>query len=91
MSQPINDRWTHGTGRDVSWMDRAACSDQDPERFFPKRHPEKVQAFCRRCPVVLECGLYALAETYDGHPLEGVWGGLTARQRAAVNKTRRAS
>ena len=70
-----------------SWRAQAACQFGDHELFFP---PEEEQGeyfrlrvslakrICRDCPVRRQCAGYALAtdERY------GVWGGLTAAERA---------
>jgi WhiB family redox-sensing transcriptional regulator len=69
-----------------SWHDRAACRDEDPERFFPTgtTGPAATQIslakrICARCPVREACLEWALAgERW------GVWGGLTEAERSAL-------
>jgi hypothetical protein len=46
----------------MTWRDRAACLDEDPELFFPigntgpaLRQIEKAKVVCRRCEVVETC------------------------------------
>lgn len=71
------------------WRHRAACRDADPEIFFPvaeagpalRRANAEALAYCRVCPVVHECRAFAFA-----HLPEGIAGGMTARQRAALKR-----
>jgi WhiB family redox-sensing transcriptional regulator len=62
------------------WGDRALCAETDPYLFFPHGQgssPWPAKRICARCEVRAECLAYALE-----HPeLEGVWGGLTERER----------
>ena len=81
---------------DQRWKERAACRGVDnPELFFPpparadadiKRSMSErrrriiianAKTVCRRCPVTAECLAYA-DEIGD---YNGVWGGLTPRER----------
>ena len=78
---PVTDIW--------EWQLQAACRGMDSEVFF---HPERERGFrrrerearakrvCRRCPVIEQCRRHALAveEPY------GVWGGLSAVERSAL-------
>jgi WhiB family redox-sensing transcriptional regulator len=78
---PVTDVW--------DWQLHSACRDLDSAVFF---HPEgergpakderdrRAKAVCAQCPVIAECRRHALAvqEPY------GVWGGLTAAERAAM-------
>jgi WhiB family redox-sensing transcriptional regulator len=74
------------------WMDSAACTDVDPELFFPTvasaynssegvvpvgLSGEAAKRICRGCPVIGDCLAFAL-ETGDKH---AVLGGLTAAER----------
>jgi WhiB family redox-sensing transcriptional regulator len=60
--------------------DEGACRDAaDPDEFFPTRRElggHMVVIFCRLCPVRADCLQWAL-----DHGEEGVWGGMTERQR----------
>ena len=69
------------------WQFEGACREADPELFFspesergPRRRAREraAKTFCSRCPVVQQCLQHALKvkEPY------GVWGGLTAGERA---------
>jgi WhiB family redox-sensing transcriptional regulator len=75
----------------VSWTDRAACRDEDPELFFPismtgpgRAQAEEAKAVCGRCPVRQECLEYALATGQES----GIWGGLTEDERRALRRAR---
>lgn len=72
---------------DVDWRSRAACRAEDPELFFPigTSGPALVQtalaiAVCRRCPVMIRCGTWALTTGQAA----GVWGGMSEDQRRAA-------
>lgn len=74
------------------WRNAAACIEEDPELFFPKGTEgpwglqiEQAKAICRTCPVVDSCLQFALTEDVD----EGVFGGLTAKERASLNRSAR--
>lgn len=77
------------------WVGRAACSPAIAELFWPLKG-QSVQSLepalktCSRCPVVRQCGQWAI----DTHQTEGIWGGmrpaalqrLVAGRRAAQRK-----
>lgn len=68
----------------MNWMDDAACTTADPELFFPEKDgwasAEMAKAICVTCAVRDICLQYAL----DNEIPEGIFGGLTARNRAAL-------
>jgi len=73
----------------MTWRDRAACLDEDPELFFPVgnagpalRQTEKAKAVCRRCEVVETCLGWAMDSGQDA----GVWGGLSDDERRALKR-----
>ena len=72
--------------RSLAWQDRAACADApDPEIFHPisvTDDPAPALAYCRACPVRLDCLDFAL-DTRSDH---GIYGGLTEQQRAALRR-----
>lgn len=81
------------SNRDETWFTRARCRDVDRRLFFepegesakPRaRRVRQAKAVCAECPVRRECLLFALAtpEHY------GIWGGLTARERATLKHRR---
>ena len=73
------------------------CAETDPELFFPvepfdgarkvveyySSEPE-AKAICGKCPYQLDCFSYALKST----DLQGIWGGTTAKDRAAIRRGR---
>lgn len=61
------------------WMARAVCVDgpDDPDLFFHESKTDIAKRLCAVCPVSWDCLSYAKnVEANDG-----VWGGLTARER----------
>lgn len=67
----------------------APCVQTDPELWFPEkggsiRTPVRL---CGECPFLAACRAWALAHPQDA--AHGIWGGLTARQRARVLRDRR--
>jgi WhiB family redox-sensing transcriptional regulator len=71
----------------LDWRAHAACRGADVELFFnpdrerggrKRRREAKAKAICATCPVVDSCLDWALRV---GEPY-GVWGGLSAEQRA---------
>lgn len=62
----------------------ALCAEVDPELFFPPAGANNAAAkkVCQRCPVREDCLNTALAHG-DRH---GIWGGLSERQRRAIEK-----
>jgi len=74
------------------WRTRAACRDEDPELFFPvsemgpgARQVARAKAVCASCPVRAECLAYALDAGLDN----GIFGGLTERERRSMIRSRR--
>lgn len=79
---------------DETWMDEAACSDADPELFFPlvshrrggtSRVTKRAKAICSRCPVAGACLRYAI----EADVRFGIWGGLSEREREKLTGKRR--
>jgi WhiB family redox-sensing transcriptional regulator len=68
------------------WQDDAACTDLDPDWFFPERGESTAVAkeVCMGCPVREECLAYALANGITS----GIWGGTTERQRRRLRRER---
>jgi WhiB family transcriptional regulator, redox-sensing transcriptional regulator len=70
------------------WQLQGSCRGQAPELFFPDEHitsnrrrQESIaKQICRDCPVLQQCRDHAL-RTPEPH---GIWGGMTARERARV-------
>ena len=73
----------------MTWRNRAACLDEDPELFFPIGNTgpallqiEEAKAVCRRCDVVETCLKWAIESGQDA----GVWGGLSEDERRALKR-----
>lgn len=69
---------------DEMWRGEAACRGMNPALFFPDSisATRKIKAVCESCPVTEPCLVYALK--YKER--DGIWGGLTPRQRRAIRK-----
>lgn len=73
----------------MTWRNRAACLDEDPELFFPVGNTgpallriEEAKAVCRRCEVVETCLEWAMESGQDF----GVWGGMSEDERRALKR-----
>ncbi|MGY4923644.1 WhiB family transcriptional regulator [Streptomyces sp. 900105755] len=73
----------------MSWRERAACQDVDPDLFFPIGTAgltlvqiDEAKAVCTRCPVRERCLQWAL----DVGQVEGIWGGTTESERRAMRR-----
>jgi WhiB family redox-sensing transcriptional regulator len=71
----------------------ANCLDiADPEIFFPneeqedQKHPtvRQARALCLNCPIINECRAVAMKDM----EIEGIWGGLTLRERKKLKRKR---
>lgn len=73
----------------ANWRQRAACRGVDPEIFYPvsDEDAEEAKAICATCPVREACLEYSLR----AREREGVWGGLTERERRRRIRQRRKS
>ena len=67
--------------RALGWRADAACTDADPEQFFPQdgetparraRREKQAKAICDACPVRALC----LASAVRQGEKQGIWGGL---------------
>lgn len=78
----------------MSWQERAACRDADPELFFPAsedytsrvnaRHLVEAGRVCAGCPVRRDCLAYAV----DSGQRHGIWAGLSPLELAAIRRAR---
>jgi WhiB family transcriptional regulator, redox-sensing transcriptional regulator len=73
----------------MTWRNRAACLDEDPELFFPTGNTgpallqiEEAKAVCGRCKVAQTCLEWAMESGQDS----GVWGGLSEDERRALKR-----
>jgi len=72
-----------------TWRDRARCRGVDPQVFHPPEEDDAAAAeaktICGLCPVREPCLEYAIS----AREKDGVWGGLTARERRRLIRQRR--
>ena len=73
----------------ASWRQRAGCRGVDPDIFYPVSDDdaEEAKAICASCTVRQSCLEYSLA----AREREGVWGGLTERERRRIVRQHRKS
>jgi hypothetical protein len=67
------------------WHQRAACRGVGPDAFFPEKGQslEPAREHCRRCPVRVEC------VAAGAHEVDGIWAGLSGKQRRAIRRAER--
>lgn len=72
-----------------NWRDQARCQGVDPEVFHPVDDDDgsEAKAICALCSVREPCREYAIT----AREKDGVWGGLTARERRRLIRQRRKS
>lgn len=73
-----------------SWHADAACKEAPPDvTWFPTKRGSEgpAKAVCARCLVRDECASWVLAQ---GSELDGIFGGMTARERTAIRRGRAA-
>jgi WhiB family redox-sensing transcriptional regulator len=71
------------------WRQYARCLGVDPELFYPTsdEHADVAKAICMVCPVREPC----LEHAITAREKQGVWGGLTERERRRMIRQRRKS
>lgn len=79
-------------GERLDWQKNGLCrtGEYDPEIWMPEgrtmeRDAEVAKDICYDCPVMLECGKWAL----DTHEVHGVWGGYSESDRDMIWRGRR--
>lgn len=102
VSQRTVSRWrTRGLGVPPApdpgeWKDHAACVGTDPRFFFPDEYTavpvsyQRARAVCAGCPVRGLCLDMAMTREGDDQAEDrnGMWGGLSPDQRAALARVR---
>lgn len=80
---------THGLPETGGWKAFARCRGVDPEIFYPPPDDDGHEAkqVCEPCPVREACLEHALTVREK----QGVWGGMTERERRRVLRRRRRS
>jgi len=72
---------------DVAWKTEGLCQEVDPDLFFPeigaRTTAADAKSICVACHVRLKCLEFALS-----HGEQGIWGGMTERQRKAIRRVR---
>ena len=73
----------------MTWRNRAACLDADPELFFPVGNTgpallqiQQAKAVCRRCEVIEPCLRLSLESSKDS----GIFGGLSDDERRSLRR-----
>jgi len=71
----------------ATWRQKAACQGLDPDIFYPVSEDDADEAkeICAQCGVRQVCLEFALTQ----RERDGVWGGLTDRERRRVIRQRR--
>ena len=73
----------------TSWREFARCRGVDPEVFYPvsddDEAADEAKSICALCPVREPCLEFALSTREKN----GVWGGLTERERRRLIRQRR--
>lgn len=72
----------------TNWRDSALCAQTDPELFFPETggSTKEAKKICKNCEVREQCLEYALQHKEQ----DGVWGGVSPRDRRKIIKQRKA-
>jgi WhiB family transcriptional regulator, redox-sensing transcriptional regulator len=78
-----------GTSGPQHWRQYARCLGADPELFHPHADDpaDAAKAICAVCPVREPCLEYAIT----AREKQGVWGGLTEKERRRLIRQRRRS
>ena len=72
---------------EITWRNRGACNGLDPAVFFPdsEENAQEAKSICSECVVRLSCLEHALAV----RERDGVWGGMTEKERRRIIRQRR--
>lgn len=64
---------------DPSWRTLANCRGDDKPNFFDSHYWQRAVQVCNQCEVKEQCLAFALKNDIR----DGIWGGMTSRQRRA--------
>lgn len=69
------------------WYEDANCANTDPEAFFadPTKDPE-ITALAKRVCLHCKVGELCLKYAMDNKLTKGIWGGMTANERAKLRR-----
>ena len=72
-----------------AWQHDALCAQMPSEVFFPKKEAGEqttslAKAICAKCTVAAECLAWALDIERDEGLMEGIYGGVSPRDRAKM-------
>lgn len=82
--------------RPLEWTADALCTQYPAELFFPDtpgQNAREAKSVCAQCPVTRQCLDLALAYesgdagTDTSYAAQGIWGGLSPRERMALRRT----
>lgn len=64
---------------ETAFMQFGSCAQADPDAWNPEKgeSPRRAQTICKSCPVLEDCLSFARRNP----KVQGIWGGLTERQR----------
>ena len=74
----------------LAWRQQARCRGVDPATFYPVSDEDdalEAKEICAECPVREPCLEYAIT----AREKDGIWGGMTARERRRMIRQRRKS
>ncbi|BBC67292.1 hypothetical protein MMRN_41880 [Mycobacterium marinum] len=68
------------------WMAKAACTQGDPDRFFPEtKDKTAAKKVCNTCPVRAQCLNHAIEHDESW----GIWGGLDEKERRHLQRVKK--
>ncbi len=87
-SAPARTDATGPAGEGASWLERAACGDQDPELFFPERgqqaRAQTARQVCAGCQVTAECLEVAVKGAISRADDHGIFAGTKPHERTGL-------
>lgn len=73
----------------MKWYEKASCKGVDSQVFFPEvlgdqqegRIWDKARAYCKQCPVIVDCLKFVIPFEHGSGKRNGMWGGMTPKER----------